>query len=86
MSIVYSSILFSRPVTVARLPWSGLLFDFVLTFKIKLDLDIVGIAKENLPAGTIWQLVHVIGDSVVGKMLLCCLEAAAAESDMIDDT
>jgi len=59
---------------------------FVLTLEIKLDLDVVGIAQKNLPTGAIWHLVHVVRDSLFGEMPLRCLEAAAAESDMIDDT
>ena len=58
---------------------------FVLALEIKLDLDVIRIAQKNLPTGAIWHLVHVVRDSRFGKMPLRRLEAAAAESDMIDD-
>ena len=58
---------------------------FVLTLEIELDLDVVGIAQKYLPTGAIWHLVHVVLDSLLGQVPLRCLEAAAAESDMIDD-
>ena len=58
---------------------------FVLALEIKLDLDVVRIAQKNLPTGAIWHLVNVLRDSLLGKMPLRRLKAAAAKSDMIDD-
>ena len=63
-----------------------LLAGFVLALEIKLDLDVIWIAQKNLPTGAIWHLVHLVRDSLLGEMSLRCLKAAAAESDLIDDT
>jgi hypothetical protein len=63
-----------------------LLAGFVLALEIKLDLDVVRIAQKDLPSGAIRHLVHVVLDAHFGEMPLRGLEAAAAESDMIDDT
>ena len=75
-----------RPLRKGQRARQQLLAGFVLTLEIELDLDVVGIAQKNLPTGAIWYLVHVIRDSLFGEMPLRCLEATAAESDMIDDT
>src|SRR5262249_4162198 len=59
---------------------------FVLALEIKLDLDVIGIAQKNLPTGAVWHLVHMVRDPLLGEIPFRCLKAAAAESDMIDDT
>ncbi len=58
---------------------------FVLSFEVKLDLNVVGIAKENLPTGAVGHLVHAVGHALVGKVPLNRLEAMAAERDVIDN-
>src|SRR5262249_9946038 len=58
---------------------------FILGFEIELDLHVVGIAQEDLPARAVRHLVHAVGDALAGKVPLHGLEAAAAERDMIDD-
>ena len=63
-----------------------LLAGFILALEIKLDLDVVRIAEKNLPTRAIWHLVHMVRHSRFGEMPFRCLEAAAAESHMIDDT
>jgi hypothetical protein len=57
----------------------------VLSFEVKLDLNVVGVAKENLPTGAVGHLIHAVGHALVGKVPLHRLEAVAAERDMIDD-
>ena len=47
----------------------------VLGFEIWLDLDVVGIAQEDPPTGTIRHLVDVMGHTLAGKVFLHCLEA-----------
>ena len=56
----------------------------VLSFEVKLDLNVVGVAKENLPTGAVGHLIHAVGHALVGKVPLHRLEAVAAELDMID--
>ena len=58
---------------------------FVLSFEVKLDLNIVGVAKENLPTGAVGHLIHAVGHAPVGKVPLHRLEAMAGERDMIND-
>src|SRR6185437_2016985 len=57
----------------------------VLGVEIELNLDVIGIAQEDLAAGAVGDLVDAIFDSLAGKPLLHRLEAAAAEGDVIDD-
>ena len=58
----------------------------MLSFEIKFDLHIIGIAKENLPTGAVGDLVYAVGHALAGEVLFHRLKAAAAERDMIDDT
>src|SRR6185437_9929655 len=57
----------------------------VLGVEIELNLDVIGIAQEDLAAGAVGDLVDAIFDSLAGEPLLHRLEAAAAEGDVIDD-
>src|SRR5262245_25786737 len=57
----------------------------VLGFEIEFDLDIVGVAQEDLPARRVRHLVHAIGNALASEVLLSRLEAAAQERDVIDD-
>src|SRR3954469_11939600 len=56
----------------------------VLGFEIELDLHVVGVAEENLPAGAVGHLVHPVRHALARQVLLGGLEAAATEGDMID--
>ena len=64
---------------------TGYSVSFLLS-KLSSISTLLGSRRKNLPTGAIGHLVHVVRDSLFGEMPLRCLEAAAAESDMIDDT
>src|ERR1700732_1478293 len=59
--------------------------ELVLGLEIELDLHVVGVAEESLPAGALGDLIDAVGYALAGEVPLRRLEAAAAERDMIDD-
>ena len=64
---------------------TGYSVSFLLS-KLSSISTLLGSRRKICQRALIGHLVHVVRDSLFGEMPLRCLEAAAAESDMIDDT
>ena len=69
------------PLYASEISGGGL----ILRFEIEFDLDVIRVAEENLPTGTIRHLVDVMGHALAGEVLPRRIEAAAAECNVIDD-
>ena len=59
--------------------------DLILGLEIKFDLNVVRVANENLPTGTVGLLVHAIGHALACDVQLHCLKVTAGKSNVIDD-
>src|SRR5665213_3989108 len=56
----------------------------VLGLEVQLDLDVVRIAQEDLPARRVRHLVDAMGDALGREVLAGRLESARAECDVVD--
>ena len=59
--------------------------DLILGLEIEFDLNVVRVAKENLPTGAVGHLVHAIQHAFACEVLLHRLKAAAGKCNVIDD-
>jgi hypothetical protein len=44
--------------------------DLILGLEIEFDLNVVGVAKENLPTGAVGHLVHAVRHALAYEVLL----------------